>query len=67
VLLTGAHFQQCSEYWVMCINVSVIHMKVNFIGFVYVVLLVFKRFTFCVLIMSILFAMVPCICPMFNI
>jgi hypothetical protein len=26
VLLTGVHFLQCSEYWVMCINVCVIHV-----------------------------------------
>jgi hypothetical protein len=25
VRVTGVHFLQCSEYWVMCINVCVIH------------------------------------------
>jgi hypothetical protein len=39
VLLTGVHFLQCSEYWVMCINVRVIYVTVisftDFVKFVY--------------------------------
>jgi hypothetical protein len=37
VLLTGVHFLQCPEYWVMCIDVCVIHVLCYFSDFVYVV------------------------------
>jgi hypothetical protein len=37
VLLTGVHFLQCSEYWVMCVNVCVIYSQVIFTEFVHVV------------------------------
>jgi hypothetical protein len=39
VLLAGALFLQCSEYGVVCVNVSVIHLQAIFADFVYVVFL----------------------------
>jgi hypothetical protein len=39
VLLAGVHFMQCSEYWVICVYVCVIHLQVIFADLVYVVIL----------------------------
>jgi hypothetical protein len=33
MLLTGVHFLQCSEYWVICISVCVINAYVIFADF----------------------------------
>jgi hypothetical protein len=60
VLLTGVHFQQCSEYWVMCINVS--FTCELFLLMLYMwYLSVLQCFPFfCVLIISTVSDMVPC-------
>lgn len=68
LLLPGVHFMQCSEYWVMCLNVCVIHLQLIFAHLVSVVFsIVFNCFSFLyALIMSVVFAMIPYLCPVFN-
>jgi hypothetical protein len=66
-MLTGVHFLQCSEYWVMCINVSVIHTLFLQTLCTWYFSNVSKCFPYsCVPIMSIVSAMVPYVCPLFN-
>jgi hypothetical protein len=65
VVLAGVHFLQYSEYWVLCVNVCVIHLQVIFADLVFFHVL--KCFHFlCILIMPIVSIMVPYLCPVFN-
>jgi hypothetical protein len=67
-MLTGVHFLQCSEYCGVCVNVCVIHLQVIFADlYMWYFFNVFKCFPIlCILIPSTVSAMVPYLCPVFN-